>query len=691
MSNAMETLDLERLAESVDLECKGAQGKDGQGELPQDFWKTYCAMANTDGGVILLGVQEKPTGQFRVLGLKNVERVRKALWDNLNNPKQVNTNLLKNDDVQPISLKGKTILQVRVPRAERQRRPVFLGSTPFGGTYLRLHEGDYPADKETVQRLIAENSSDSRDHDIVPRMSVKHLDAESVARYRRAFAVSKPGHIWADIPTDEFLTRIGAYGHQWHDGTEGVRLAGLLMFGRAEVIRDVLPYYMVDYQEQSGRDDDARWIDRLIPDGSWSGNIYDFFSKTYQKLTAGLKVPFQLKEGQRIEDTPAHEAIREALVNTLIHADYHAPKSILIIKRPDSFSFRNPGRMRISLESALHGGLSDCRNRHLQHMFQLVGFGDQAGSGVPKIFKRWASQHWVQPQLTEDLPNELTTLELRMISLVLPEVEASLTARFGSHFKSLSEDARMALITAESEGAVSNQRLKQMTVMHPADISKLLRQLVNQGYLQSEGVGRGTLYRLAYGSSAQTADLFELSDLHTTYGIENTGVNTPDHRSSYSIPPEHSLQTTRVDTRNHRIRLHITEVTPPYHWTEQSTSPRKELADASEQTEEPLYLDWDAVPALLQGQLTVLAQPVSSRKRIDPALLQSTILALCEGRFLGPRVLAQLLNRDIGDLRKRTLTPMVHQGLLRLAYPAPNAPRQAYTSATKPPPSQERT
>lgn len=278
-----------------------------------------------------------------------------------------------------------------------------------------------------------------------------------------------------------------------------------------------------------------------------------------------------------------------------------------------------------------------------------------------------------------------------MISLVLPEVEANLTARFGSHFKLLSEDARMALITAESEGAVSNQRLKQMTVMHPADISKLLRQLVNQGYLQSEGVGRGTLYRLAYGSS-QTADLFkDMSNAHATYSAGNTGVIPQNHRSSDFSSLKYSIQTARVDTRNHRSRLPITEVTPPYHWTEQSTSPRKELADASEQTEEPLYLDWDAVPALLQGQLTVLAQPVSSRKRIDPALLQSTILALCEGRFLGPRVLAQLLNRDIGDLRKRTLTPMVHQGLLRLAYSAPNAPRQAYTSATKPPPSQERT
>jgi predicted HTH transcriptional regulator len=50
--------DLSALAESVDLECKAAQGRDGNGEVPQDVWKSYCAMANTDGGTILLGVKE---------------------------------------------------------------------------------------------------------------------------------------------------------------------------------------------------------------------------------------------------------------------------------------------------------------------------------------------------------------------------------------------------------------------------------------------------------------------------------------------------------------------------------------------------------------------------------------------------------------------------------------------------------
>jgi predicted HTH transcriptional regulator len=54
--NTLENLSL--LRESVDLECKLAQGQSGQGEIPKDFWSTYSAMANAYGGVVLLGVRE---------------------------------------------------------------------------------------------------------------------------------------------------------------------------------------------------------------------------------------------------------------------------------------------------------------------------------------------------------------------------------------------------------------------------------------------------------------------------------------------------------------------------------------------------------------------------------------------------------------------------------------------------------
>ena len=112
--------------------------------------------------------------------------------------------------------------------------------------------------------------------------------------------------------------------------------------------------------------------------------------------------------------------MREALVNTLVHADYTGRLSVLVVKRPNMFGFLNPGGLRLPVEQVIRGGESDCRNRTLHQMFLLIGLGERGGSGIPKIFSGWQSQHWRQPLLREkDLP-EQTLLKLHMLDL-LPE------------------------------------------------------------------------------------------------------------------------------------------------------------------------------------------------------------------------------------------------------------------------------
>ena len=76
-----------------------------------------------------------------------------------------------------------------------------------------------------------------------------------------------------------------------------------------------------------------------------------------------------------------------------------------------------------------------------------------------------------------------------------------------------------------------------------------------------------------------------------------------------------------------------------------------------------------------------LAKPVNDAKRSAPDLVQQTVLTLCAGRYLGLRVLAELLNRrdrDGKDLRIRILNPLVEQGALLRAFPKTNDPRQGY-------------
>jgi len=234
----------------------------------------------------------------------------------------------------------------------------------------------------------------------------------------------------------------------------------LLMFGQMSVIQEVLPNYMLDYQERPTAKAERRWIDRLTLDGKWSGNLYDFYRKVYLKLTADLKVPFQLENGERQEETPVHIALREALANVLVHADYSERASVLVVKRPDMFGFRNPGLMRIPVEVALHGGEPDCRNRNLHKMFRFVGVGEQAGTGIPRIFQGWNSQHWNPPKLYESsTPYNQTLLELRMIDLFPAEIIADLRIRFGTLFDQLPHEERVALALAGSEGTVNHARL----------------------------------------------------------------------------------------------------------------------------------------------------------------------------------------------------------------------------------------
>ena len=112
------------------------------------------------------------------------------------------------------------------------------------------YEGDYLADMETVRRMMAECVEDSRDERVLRGFGFSDLSMDTVESYRNRFAAVKPGHVWTDLALPDFLERIGAFGKNREENYSGLRLAGLLMFGRAEVIRDELPHYMADYQER---------------------------------------------------------------------------------------------------------------------------------------------------------------------------------------------------------------------------------------------------------------------------------------------------------------------------------------------------------------------------------------------------------------------------------------------------------
>ena len=410
--------DIRLLNENTELECKLANGANGKGGLPKKtFWETYSAFANTNGGVILLGVKENK-GKFSIEGIKDIQKVLDDFWNTINNKQKISKNIVIEENIKIINISSKNIIQIYVPRAKRKERPIYLNNSPLVNSYIRLHSSDVKASEDLIKRMLSDQVRDTQDDELLENFGLNDINIDTLQRYRNMYVTINPSNERNTYNNVEFLRSIGAWRRNRKTNEEGLTVAGLLMFGHFISIQEIFPSYILDYQERPIVKGELRWMDRVTIDSNWSGNLFDFYLKVSKKLTFDLKIPFKLNGNTRIDDTPIHKSLREALVNTLVHADYSGKASILIIKKRGMFKFRNPGLMRIAIELAIQGYEHDARNEKIHQMFHFIGLGERAGSGIPNIFKWWNKEYGLKPILYEKLiPYEQTVLELRTMSL----------------------------------------------------------------------------------------------------------------------------------------------------------------------------------------------------------------------------------------------------------------------------------
>ena len=397
-------------------------------------------------------------------------------------------------DVEVIDIDSKKVIKIEVPRANYSDKPIFLNGNPYNGTYKRNYEGDYKCSVSEVNAMIRDSSDDNYDSVLIENYNLDDLDMETVHRYRNMFSSRNLHHIWIKLSDEDFLMQLGAIAKDRNTQKVWVTVAGLLMFGKGLSIREKFPYLNLDYLNMIDSDTEIRYRDRVTIDGNWENNLFNFYMKVINKLVEGLPIPFKLEGIVRVDDTPVNQALREALVNTLIHGNYSIEGTIKIMRFRNRFEFHNPGNLRISVLDVYSGGISKCRNKNLQKMFRLIGFGENIGSGFPKILKAWYEQKWAEPVLEENFRIDEVVLKMSMISFVPEVYREKLRLIYGSSLDSLNTDEVKILLAAITEGEISNARVQCILDMHSKDISDLLRSMVNRGLLVEEGFGRGKKY-----------------------------------------------------------------------------------------------------------------------------------------------------------------------------------------------------
>lgn len=314
MMNIEELLQELNLRENLELEFKTASGG-----LPSGLWDTVSAFANTHGGWILLGVREDKE-KIRVEGVKNAEAMKQDIVNLMRNRQKISMEVCGPKDIGIQKIDGADIITLKVRAVSNSEKPVYIDDNPYSGTFVRRNEGDYHCKKDEVDRMIRGAGAQSADSAVLKGLSYDDLDKQTLSRYRQRFRQFNSAHQWNEYEDMRFLKALDGYRRDPHTGEEGLTKAAVLMFGSREAIFSVRPRHLIDFRllaaESSG--EEPRWEDRI----AWEGNLYDAFFQIYPRLTESLKTPFRLEGPHRIDQTPAHEALREALVNMLVHTDY---------------------------------------------------------------------------------------------------------------------------------------------------------------------------------------------------------------------------------------------------------------------------------------------------------------------------------------------------------------------------------
>lgn len=488
-------IEMLKFGEHINLECKKAESK-----LPNSVWETYSSFANTDGGTILFGVEEHIREidfekRYTFVSIKNPDQRLKDLWNTVNSEK-VSSNILVDADVGFCEVKGANIMWIHVPQADYRSKPVFINGNPMKGTFKRNHEGDYHCTEDEIKAMLRDASDSGNDGGLLNGYTMNDIDLNSLRSYRIEFEHRNPDHIWNGENDQTFLKNMGGYAIDRTTGKGWLTSAGLLMFGKGLSVRERFDNIRMDYIDESNLLPGSRWSDRLTYDGMWENNLYNFVRQVTPKLVSGIKRPFRLEGMTRVDDTPVHKAIREAVVNMIIHSDYLITGVLKIIKRDEGFLFANPGNLKLPVSSIYEGGHSVARNPRIQQMFRMIGLGDNIGSGFPTILNAWGEEQWRKPDLSQNEELHQVELKLWMISLMPAECTEYLQKLFGIKYNHLDSNSQIILGTAYLENGVSNVRMQSVLELHSTEIGHILSDLVEQKMLIADKKGRWTRYYL---------------------------------------------------------------------------------------------------------------------------------------------------------------------------------------------------
>lgn len=422
-------------------------------QLSEDIYKEVVAFANTRGGILYVGVDD----EGRPVGLEQVDHVYTQLTNGIR------------DAIQPdVTMFVKYTLQedkvIRVQVAEGSSKPYYLRSKGLkpSGVYVRQGASSAPASPELIRQMIKDSDGDAFEAMRSLRQDLTFQAAE------KAFA-----QYGVEFTPDKFVA-LGL--RSLHDG-QYTNLA-LLLSDQCQHTVKIAVFA-----------DDSRTVFQDAKE--FGGSLFQQLEEAYSYLLLCNRTAATFQGLQRVEnpDYP-EEALREGLLNAMVHRDFSFSGSIIINVSRSAMEFISLGGLLpgLSVED-IRSGISQPRNRNLAEIFHRLKLIESYGTGIRRIYKLYENCP-AQPEI-QVTPN--------VFKLILPNrnmTQRKLLEERPNRTGKITPQMQTVLDYLQEYGEMGDQELQDLLGVKRTRAYLVARKLTEAGLIQVSGRGASKRYRL---------------------------------------------------------------------------------------------------------------------------------------------------------------------------------------------------
>jgi len=627
--NEYSALELFQLLNQQD-ECDWIEAKGGH-ESSHSVMETVCAFSNEPGlggGYILLGVAEEKSSLFPQYKSVHITDPDKFQRDFVSQCSSM-FNIPVRPKVTVERIHGDTVIKIQVDELAANQKPVYFKSDGLpSGAYRRIG----PTDQHCTEDDMRIFYTDSKSYDQTPiaGSSISDIDESALLKYRKLREKVNPFAEELSYNDSELLEALGCVNKL--NKTE-LNLSGLILFGSSKALRAFYPMLRVDYIRVPG----SAWVQD--PDDRFTtidmrGPLLTMIFRLMDAINADLPKGFLLPEDgiQATSTGLPTKALREAIVNAVMHRSYREHRPIQVIRYDNRIEIINPG-YSLKAEERLGEPGSETRNPFIAAVFHETNLAETKGSGIRAMRKLMIKAHLAPPTFDSDRNSNQFVSRL-LLHHFLDEKDLKWLLQFDT--LELTDGQKQALIFVREVGAIDNQTFRQMTDCDTLKASNELRILKSFDLFHPKGKGKGTYY---------------LAGKRLMVAIENL-----------SAPPQ-DLSASVQDLS-----------TPP----QDLSAPPQDLSTQVQDLSTP-PLEMEKVLQTIVQKIEVL-----NKREHDSDKVKEIIIELCGLKPMKASEIASYFKKGEGYIKRKYLSEMIKEKQLSYLYQEMlNHPEQAYLTTEK--------